>query len=500
MAADRTPLQSVHSNDQDLVLLLSYSSGANRFSGSGPSNYLKVGFFKTDRTTQTDASDILELKKMSNEVESLVKEVTILKRGLESKTLLLKADYEKKVQQQSLDLYNRINDYNSYLQDTYLQRIEVLRNSFKQQLANEVAKINAGFEKYCIEVSARNQLSLGDNSVVMNILKQKDALISSLRERLLDYEMQEQMHQLNLDFKDEFERDQLVQEKEELKDQIYLVKKNAEKMSETINLNEMQIKNLEKEVQMLKEEGEKYASKLRKLIASEDNLKKQLDAEKSKRDHMLEAQKLKMENVLNATLIQMEMKEQTAQELAASLKEKETELADQRKLSSVQKEIIVKEDVCPVPKEVETEAVSKDKVIDEFQKLKKIDEEQRKLIESLKNQLERTNRIWEKKFAILKQSYHAIKDEMYLRCSLQRQAPILHCAFARYTPQIGSHSAPSTAQTEPHMNRTPSAPGAVNLRCPVSSSHIEFHSLSILFLVLLTTSVPLGSWNPNSAG
>ncbi|XP_048378207.1 uncharacterized protein C10orf67 homolog, mitochondrial isoform X5 [Stegostoma tigrinum] len=472
MAADRTPLQSVHSNDQDLVLLLSYSSGANRFSGSGPSNYLKVGFFKTDRTTQTDASDILELKKMSNEVESLVKEVTILKRGLESKTLLLKADYEKKVQQQSLDLYNRINDYNSYLQDTYLQRIEVLRNSFKQQLANEVAKINAGFE-------------------------------------------------LNLDFKDEFERDQLVQEKEELKDQIYLVKKNAEKMSETINLNEMQIKNLEKEVQMLKEEGEKYASKLRKLIASEDNLKKQLDAEKSKRDHMLEAQKLKMENVLNATLIQMEMKEQTAQELAASLKEKETELADQRKLSSVQKEIIVKEDVCPVPKEVETEAVSKDKVIDEFQKLKKIDEEQRKLIESLKNQLERTNRIWEKKFAILKQSYHAIKDEMYLRCSLQRQAPILHCAFARYTvsdsvgidfkernhlspyftlPQIGSHSAPSTAQTEPHMNRTPSAPGAVNLRCPVSSSHIEFHSLSILFLVLLTTSVPLGSWNPNSAG
>ncbi|XP_048378225.1 uncharacterized protein C10orf67 homolog, mitochondrial isoform X7 [Stegostoma tigrinum] len=447
MAADRTPLQSVHSNDQDLVLLLSYSSGANRFSGSGPSNYLKVGFFKTDRTTQTDASDILELKKMSNEVESLVKEVTILKRGLESKTLLLKADYEKKVQQQSLDLYNRINDYNSYLQDTYLQ--------------------------------------------------------------------------LNLDFKDEFERDQLVQEKEELKDQIYLVKKNAEKMSETINLNEMQIKNLEKEVQMLKEEGEKYASKLRKLIASEDNLKKQLDAEKSKRDHMLEAQKLKMENVLNATLIQMEMKEQTAQELAASLKEKETELADQRKLSSVQKEIIVKEDVCPVPKEVETEAVSKDKVIDEFQKLKKIDEEQRKLIESLKNQLERTNRIWEKKFAILKQSYHAIKDEMYLRCSLQRQAPILHCAFARYTvsdsvgidfkernhlspyftlPQIGSHSAPSTAQTEPHMNRTPSAPGAVNLRCPVSSSHIEFHSLSILFLVLLTTSVPLGSWNPNSAG
>ncbi|GCC20936.1 hypothetical protein chiPu_0000111 [Chiloscyllium punctatum] len=286
MATDTAsaPLQSVHSNDQDLVLLLSYSSGTNRFTGSGPSNHLKVGFFKTDRATQTDDSDILELKKMSNDVESLVKDVTILKRGLQSKTLLLKADYEKKVKQQSLDLYNRINDYTSYLQDMYLQRIEVLRNSFKQQLANEVAKINAGFEKYCTEVRARNQMSLDDNSVVANILKQKDSLISSLREQLLGYE---QIHQLNMDFKDEFERDQLVQENEELKNQIYLVKKNAEKMSETINLNEMQLKDLEKELQMLKEQSEKNESKLRKLIKSEDYLRKQLEAEKSKREHMV---------------------------------------------------------------------------------------------------------------------------------------------------------------------------------------------------------------------
>ncbi|XP_043546390.1 uncharacterized protein C10orf67 homolog, mitochondrial isoform X2 [Chiloscyllium plagiosum] len=486
MATDaaHAPLQSVHSNDQDLVLLLSYSSGTNRFTGSGPSNHLKVGFFKTDRATQTDDSDILELKKMSNDVESLVKDVTILKRGLQSKTLLLKADYEKKMKQQSLDLYNRINDYTSYLQDMYLQRIEVLRNSFKQQLANEVAKMNAGFEKYCTEVRARNQMSLDDNSVVANILKQKDSLISSLREQLLGYE---QIHQLNMDFKDEFERDQLVQENEELKDQIYLVKKNAEKMSETINLNEMQLKDLEKELQMLKEQSEKNESKLRKLIKSEDYLRKQLEAEKSKREHMLKAQKLKMESVLNATLIQMEEQERTAQELAVSLKEKETELAHQRKLSAAQKETVKEKEVCPVPEQVETEPMSKDKVIEDLQKLKKIEKEQRKLNESLKIQLERTNQMWEKKFAILKQSYHAIKDEMYLRCSLQRQAPILHCAFTRYTvsdsvgidfkernnmspyftlPQIGSHSAPSTAQTEPNMNRTPSAPGAINLRSP----------------------------------
>lgn len=38
-----------------------------------PSDLLKIGFFKTDRATQTEVSDILELKELSTAIETLGK-------------------------------------------------------------------------------------------------------------------------------------------------------------------------------------------------------------------------------------------------------------------------------------------------------------------------------------------------------------------------------------------------------------------------------------------
>ncbi|XP_041039877.1 uncharacterized protein C10orf67, mitochondrial-like [Carcharodon carcharias] len=305
MAAVTSPLESVHRNDQDLVLLLSYSTGAKPFPGSGPSDQLKIGFFKTDRATQTDVSDILELKEMSKQVESLVKEITILKRSVESKTQLLKADYEMKLEQQSSELYSRINDHNSYLRDMYLQRIEVLRNSFKQQLDDEIAKINAGFKKHCTEMYAQNQMSLEDNFTTLDLLKQKNTLISSLKERLMQYEADDEMHQINLDFMDDFEKEQLVEENEDLKQQINFLKKSTEKMSENIKLGEIRIKELDQELLVLKEKTEKSMTTIRKLFESEENLIEQLQTEKSIREKMLETQKLEMESVLTATKLKV---------------------------------------------------------------------------------------------------------------------------------------------------------------------------------------------------
>ncbi|XP_078391718.1 LOW QUALITY PROTEIN: pancreas transcription factor 1 subunit alpha [Cetorhinus maximus] len=182
----------------------------------------------------------------------------------------------------------------------------------------------------------------------------------------------------------------------------------------------------------------------------------------------------------------MAEKDRAAKELEASLIETETQLAVQLEISSMQEEVInTRKKVGPMAKKEKIEFVSRGQPIEDLEKLKKKERDQSQLIESLNKQLDRTNRMWEKKFAIMKQSYHAIKDEMYLRCSLQRQAPTLHCAFTRYTlrdsvgidfqgknnispyfplPQIGSYSAPHTVQTEHNMDRAPSAPGAVNLR------------------------------------
>ncbi|XP_067855151.1 uncharacterized protein C10orf67, mitochondrial-like isoform X2 [Heptranchias perlo] len=238
MAAASSPVQSVFSTDQELVVLLSYSSGESCFPGAAPSDRLKVGFFKTDRATQTDVSDILKLKELSTAVESLVKDIAILKRGVESNTQSLKADYGMKLQEQSLVLYKRMNDHTSYLKDMYLRKIEVLRNSFRQQLADAIAMINAECK-------------------------------------------------INFELDEDDEKEQLVEENEELKEQINFLQQNTEKMSGTIILKEAQIKELGKELKTLKEKNANTESKMRKMFATEEILIKQLEVEKFKGQKMI---------------------------------------------------------------------------------------------------------------------------------------------------------------------------------------------------------------------
>ncbi|XP_059827318.1 uncharacterized protein C10orf67 homolog, mitochondrial [Hypanus sabinus] len=459
--------------------LMSHSIGESCLPGASPSDRLKIGFFKTDRATQTDVSEILELKELSTAVETLVKEITILRNRVESNILILEADYQMKLEEQCTHLYQRMNDHNSYLKNKYLQRTEVLRNSFRQQLANAIAKINAECTKYCTELNKKNKTTHEDSITTLSALKQKDLLISSLKGRLEEYENSRQTDMINFNLKNESEKEQLIEENQGLKEQISSLVQDAENMSKTIILNEMQIDKLDSELVVLKEQSANTEWEMQKLLQSEEYLKKALENEKQKGKQMLELQKLQMEKALQVTLLKMEESERASRELSESLKEKETQLIHQMETSSLLKQVSIVEK--------ETKPVNSDEIIEELKSLRKRDKEQRKTIEDLNKQRDRSNRIWEKKFAILKQSYHAIKDEMYLRCSLQRQAPSLHCAFTHNVigespwidsqaknnfssyfplPQIGSQSTPQTAQREHKMDRAPSAPGAVNLRSP----------------------------------
>ncbi|XP_067855141.1 uncharacterized protein C10orf67, mitochondrial-like isoform X1 [Heptranchias perlo] len=287
MAAASSPVQSVFSTDQELVVLLSYSSGESCFPGAAPSDRLKVGFFKTDRATQTDVSDILKLKELSTAVESLVKDIAILKRGVESNTQSLKADYGMKLQEQSLVLYKRMNDHTSYLKDMYLRKIEVLRNSFRQQLADAIAMINAECKKYCTEIITQNKTSLENSRTALSTLEKKDLIISSLKASLLQYEELEQFSKINFELDEDDEKEQLVEENEELKEQINFLQQNTEKMSGTIILKEAQIKELGKELKTLKEKNANTESKMRKMFATEEILIKQLEVEKFKGQKMI---------------------------------------------------------------------------------------------------------------------------------------------------------------------------------------------------------------------
>lgn len=69
----------------------------------------------------------------------------------------------------------------------------------------------------------------------------------------------------------------------------------------------------------------------------------------------------------------------------------------------------------------------------DLNKLRRSEQMLREEVARLKREIERIHRTWEKKFAILQQSLHALKDESYIRQQLQRQAANLHHAAVSYS-------------------------------------------------------------------
>ncbi|XP_022792331.1 uncharacterized protein C10orf67, mitochondrial-like isoform X1 [Stylophora pistillata] len=67
-----------------------------------------------------------------------------------------------------------------------------------------------------------------------------------------------------------------------------------------------------------------------------------------------------------------------------------------------------------------------------LRKLQKLEKKQRAEIVRLQKELDRVNRTWEMKVTILQKTLHALKDESFLRTSLQRQAARLQQAAVVY--------------------------------------------------------------------
>lgn len=67
----------------------------------------------------------------------------------------------------------------------------------------------------------------------------------------------------------------------------------------------------------------------------------------------------------------------------------------------------------------------------------------KKTIDTLNKDLSRSNRIWSKKLQILEAHLHAVKDESYIRHSLEKKASNLNQATLAYASEADTHSLPN---------------------------------------------------------
>ena len=112
------------------------------------SDRLQIGYASMDRACQTEVSEVVDLKKMTEVLSFVVKDLAALKRGLYFSKLTLQAEYDGRLEQVALELYNRVNERIAEIESIHKERVEVIRRSYKQQMSNALTKLSRDYHVF----------------------------------------------------------------------------------------------------------------------------------------------------------------------------------------------------------------------------------------------------------------------------------------------------------------------------------------------------------------
>ncbi|XP_051990898.1 uncharacterized protein C10orf67, mitochondrial-like [Xyrauchen texanus] len=362
------------------------------------SNQLRTGMFGQDACVQTDDSELPNVKVLAANTEELMKEMHILKGETERKLKIINVQYETKLQQEADALYTSLNEKIKSLENFNNEKISVLRRKFQQQLSDAMQVVRASY-KTCYRTKEEIELVCDDTNErvkdLLNELQEKNLMIENMNEQLKKYEIASEGVE-------DLEKNRLESENEKLKDNIDLMQVKLEEIRQALEYKEQR---LTLDLAQLKSEVENGKKALQMLKVEHEQLKMQLSLERESGKEMIKQLKEEMEKGMKY-IETSHMKEKAAFEM----KFEEQKLTEHTTM----------------------EVAGNTELVQELKELKKTEAEQKNEIGRLKKQLCISNQVWEKKFEILRQSFHAIKDEMFLRQTLQRQEAILHNASVSF--------------------------------------------------------------------
>uniref|UniRef100_A0A8C3HPR9 DUF4709 domain-containing protein n=1 Tax=Chrysemys picta bellii TaxID=8478 RepID=A0A8C3HPR9_CHRPI len=333
---------------------------------------------------------------------------------------ILQAQYEEKIQEQASNLCRQIND-----------RLRDIEAFHKQK-------------NYRIQEDTDSSLA-ASWKVLIKTLQEKESKIQKLEAELQEYQENEDTKMIIFDNDDDNEKNMLEKENEDFREEVSRLLDRISHLEESLKRSEKENNKLDKEVRGMQLKMEKDEKTVQKLIEAQEKIKMELEKERSLNQSMLKEQK--------DIETKVEKKLSDLKEKIPALKEKDTKKKETVKSGS---EITVphesresqkgyhkqQQKKSPSYKEAEKRAL-----LAEIEKLKISEDQEKQHIQrywseflrhsfnsiniltfcgffyfSLKNEVEQINRSWAKKFQILKKSLHAIKDEMFLRHTLYRQA------------------------------------------------------------------------------
>ncbi|KAI8515970.1 PREDICTED: uncharacterized protein C10orf67, mitochondrial-like [Branchiostoma belcheri] len=436
--------QARRAMEEEILALQAGDSDDDDFLGPSIADQMRVGFFSQDRSCQTEHSEIVGLKRMTEVLNNLVQDARALRKDLHFSKQVLQADYEAKLQAKALDLYCRVNDKLEDLEKIHLDKMQVVRKSFRQQLADAMVKIANQYKNY---YSSKLNLEHAKQSKGKSAMTEKykelqaqiqrnESIIQMLQMQLKEYQENADVKVFNYEDSEGSKSDGNEQQVEELKLDIAKLQDKVDDLQDTLETRDDTIDNLNAEISLQQDKLEKEKAVQEELRQQIEELRAQMESDKATNRRMLEKQRLDLERqmqeqVKSAKSSALSQAQQLAKEAEEAEKQRQREMEAQRKR---QQELLAKQ---------EASMVTNSNAEEEVKRLKKLEMKQAEEIARLKKDLDRTNRTWEKKFAILKQSLHALKDESYIRQTLQKQAATLHHATIAYNTEVATSAPPS---------------------------------------------------------
>ncbi|XP_057643993.1 uncharacterized protein C10orf67 homolog, mitochondrial [Chionomys nivalis] len=461
------------------------------------SDNLKIGFFTSDHATQTDCSEILPLKDLTQSTEKLMQMITSLQVDFGFLKDLVQLKFEDRLKEESWKIVSVLHDRILEMKKYYQQSEDTMRKSFQQQLSDAIAVIRGMYKKF-FEIEEEKAALQDEANVRMSFLakklKEKEEILKDLRNELEQYEESGVKKVDNLGKEassprptSEKELMECKMENERLLQVIAMLEEEAQK-----RLKENSI--LEDEIICLKEVADQDQRTIQKLMDSRDRLRYELDCEKLAVQDMINKQKEDME--LRRKYASISAKRTTkgresafylrpsshqsknvtsATESDHFIRPPSASLSVSPKLKKKIGKRYIGAAVMPTPVRAETPAPAaaptpgvpvmavttptvitnflakseKDKHVtfllphmvseevflnlqmlkdedkrvmqEEIKTLKTTLENARKKIERIQKDTDRINKNWERKYLILRNSFHALKDEMFTRHTLFRQ-------------------------------------------------------------------------------
>ncbi|XP_035827039.1 uncharacterized protein C10orf67, mitochondrial isoform X2 [Aplysia californica] len=462
---------------QDHILAIYGDSSANNdmFRPALADN-AKIGFFSLDSASQTEVTEIVDLKEMTEVLQILLQDVANLRRDINFTKHVMQADHDSKLQEKSLELYCRINERVVELEKMHQDRVNSLRKAFRQQLADAIARLSVHFSKNLqtkiVRERTKQKSDLADKEEKFKEMQatilRNEGVIQMLKTQL----QQQQMKQQEEDDERFMERrfvmdesssnkskssrasgspvvprvdsalqDQLNTAQEELEEATQKLEKSDKKISrleEALDIKDEEILTLHKEMDAMKEQQERSEIMVEQLKHEHNELMEAAAQEKETTKKMLGHQKEEMKRMMDE---QLRLAKEEAVEKAKEEAQKAS-TAEQSKMKQMKSQLADLEKKLAKEKEKSSSA-TQDSISSKT--LKESEDKLKTEILRLQAEVEKAHRTWEKKFAILQQSMHALKDESYLRQTLQRQAAQLHHAAVSYSTDMPSGVLPTKA-------------------------------------------------------